>query len=162
DIGAKMDVGDILQVNRRAVFDFENNVLDVLDLFDVAAATDAILGRGDFENFAADIRVTQLNRVDDFAERDVVGNESVWIEIDLVLLHEAANRRDFGDTFHRGERITQIPILNGTQLREIVLPAVVNQRVFVNPTDTSGVRANDRVHTFRQRTADCVEIFDNQ
>src|SRR5437899_240403 len=149
-----MDVGDILQVNRRAVFDFEDYVLDVLDLFDVAAATDVVLGRGDFENFAADIRVTHLNRVDDFAERDVVGNESVWIEIDLVLLHETANRRDFGDTFHRGERVTQIPILNGTQLREIVLPAVINERVFVNPTDTGRVRANDRVHTFRQRTAD--------
>src|SRR5206468_7515128 len=149
-----MDVADIFQINRRAVFDFEDNILDVFDLFDVAAAADVILGRGDFENFAADIRVAQLNRVDDLAERNVVGNESVWIEIDLVLLHETANRRDFGDTFHRGERVTQIPILNGTQLREIVLPAVVNQRVFVNPTDTSGVRTNDRVHTFRQRTAD--------
>src|SRR5207249_6677716 len=99
-----------------------------------------------FENFAADIRVAQLNGVDDFAERDVVGNESVWIEIDLVLLHETANRRDFGDTFHRGERVTQIPILNGTHLREIVLPAVIKERVFVNPTDTGRVRANDRVH----------------
>src|SRR5438552_18422700 len=148
-----MDVGNIFQINRRAVFDFENNVLDVLDLFDVAAATNVVLGRGDFEDLAAYVGIAHLDRVDHVAERDVVSNESVWVEIDLVLLHETANRRDFGDTFHRGERVTQIPILNGTQLREIVLPAVVNQRVFVNPTDTGGVRANDRVHTFRQRTA---------
>src|SRR5439155_5030425 len=125
DIAAEMDVANIFQIDGRAVFHFEDNVLDVLDLFDVSAATDVVLGRGDFENFAADIRVTQLNRVDDLAERDVVGDERVWIEIDLVLLHETANRRDFGDTFHRGERVTQIPILNGTQLREIVLPAVI-------------------------------------
>src|SRR5437660_2699526 len=156
-----MDVGDILQVVRRAVFDFEHNVLDVLDLFDVAAATDVVLGRGDFENFAADIRVTHLNRVDHFAEGDVVGNESVWIEIDLVLLHEAANRRDFGDTFHRGKRVAQIPILNGTQLRKIVLPAVVNQRIFIDPTDTRRVGADDRIYALWQRPTYRVEIFDN-
>ena len=81
-----------------------DNVLDVLDLFDVAAATNVIFGRGDFENLAADIGIdSDLHRVDDFAERDVVGNERVWIEIHLVLLHEAADRRDFGDTFHRFE-----------------------------------------------------------
>src|SRR5204863_2529315 len=114
DIAAEMDVANIFQIDGRAVFDFENNVLDVLDLFDVAAATDVVLGRGDFENFAADIRVTHLNRVDDFAERDVVGNESVWIEIDLVLLHEAANRRDFGDTFYRSARVPQLPLPNDT------------------------------------------------
>src|SRR5207248_5604542 len=105
-------VTNIFQIDGRAVFHFEDDVLDVLDLFDVAAAADVVLGCGDLENFAADIRVTQLDCVDDFAERDVVGNESVRIEIDLVLLHETANRRDFGDTFYRGERVTQIPILN--------------------------------------------------
>src|SRR5204863_5861321 len=116
DIAAEMDVANIFQIDGRAVFHFENDILDVLDLFDVAAAADVILGCGDFENFAADIRVTQLNRVDDVAERDVVGHESVWIDNDLILLHETASRRDFGDIFHRGERVTQIRILNGTQL----------------------------------------------
>ena len=40
-----------------------------------------------------------LNRADDLAERNVVGNERVRIEIDLVLLYEAANRRDFATPF---------------------------------------------------------------
>src|SRR5204863_5035812 len=120
DITAEMDVSDILQVNRRAVFDFENDVLDVLNLFDVAASANVVLGRGDFEDLAAHIGVAHLDGVDDLAKRDVVSDQRVWIEIDLVLLDEAANGRDFGDSFYRGERVTQVPILNGTQLSEIV------------------------------------------
>src|SRR5437867_13018650 len=156
-----MDVANIFQIDGRAVFHFEDDVLDVLNLFDVAAAADIILGCGDLEDFAADVGVARFDGADHLAERDVVGNESVWIEIDLVLLHEAANRRDFGDTFHRGERVTQIPILNGTQLREIVLPAVVNQRVFIDPTDTGRVRADDRIYTLWQRPTYRAEILDN-
>src|SRR5207249_1225325 len=125
--------------NRRAAFHFEDDVLDVLNLFDVAAAANVVLGCGDFENFPAYVGITHLDRVDHVAERDVVGNESVWIEIDLVLLHESADRRDFGDAFHRGERVAQIPILNGTQLGKIMFSGVVNQRVFVDPPDTGGV-----------------------
>src|SRR5947208_7208684 len=100
DVAAMVDVSNILQVNRRAVFDFENDVLDVLNLFDVAATADVVLGRGDLENLAAHVGVTHLDRVDHVAERDVVSDESVWIEIDLVLLYESADRRDFSDSFY--------------------------------------------------------------
>src|SRR5206468_2438881 len=72
DIAAEMDVANIFQIDRRAVFHFENDVLDVLDLFDVAAATDVILGCGDLENFAADIRVARFDGADHLAERNVV------------------------------------------------------------------------------------------
>src|SRR5207249_3249071 len=97
DVAAEMNVSNILQVNRRAVFHLKDDVLDVLDLFDVAATTNVILGRGDLKNFAANVGVAHLDRVDDIAKRDVVSDQRVWIEIDLVLLHEAADRRDFGD-----------------------------------------------------------------
>jgi len=45
------------------------------------------------------------------------------------MLYEATDRRDFGHAFHRRKCVTQIPILNGTQLRQIMLSAIVNQRV---------------------------------
>src|SRR5439155_551232 len=100
DITAEMDVCDIFQINRRAVLDFENNVLDVLDLLDVAAAANVILGRRDFEDLAAYVGIAHLDRADDVAERDVVSNERVWIEVDLILLNEAADRCDLGDAFY--------------------------------------------------------------
>jgi len=49
---------------------------------------------------AADVGIAHLDRVDDIAQRNVVGHERVWIEIDLVLLYETADRRDFRDAFH--------------------------------------------------------------
>src|SRR5438132_6253546 len=100
DVTAEMDVCDIFQINRRAVLDFENNVLDVLDLLDVAAAANVILGRRDFEDLAAYVGIAHLDRADDVAERDVVSNERVWIEVDLILLNEAADRCDLGDAFY--------------------------------------------------------------
>src|SRR6267378_5190656 len=39
--------------------------------------------------------------------------------------------------------------------------AVVNQRVFVDPTDTSRVRADDRIYALRQRTAHRIQIFND-
>ena len=130
-------------------------------LFDVAAAADVILGGSDFENFPADIAVTHLDRVDDVAERNAVSDKFVWIEIDLVLLYEAADRRDFGNAFHGLERVTQIPILNRAQFGEVVFSGVIDERVFVNPADAGGVRADDRIHAFGKRAAHRIEIFNH-
>src|SRR6516164_5872970 len=152
---------DIFYINWRPVLNFEDNVFDVLDLFDVAAAADVILGRCNLGNLAAHIGIARLDRIDDVAKCNVVGDERIWIEIDLILLHETTNRRDFGDTFHRGKRVTQIPILNGAQLGEVVLSGVVNKRVFINPTDTGRVGADDRIYALWQRSAYRVEIFNN-
>src|SRR6266478_9561592 len=156
-----MHGGDVLQINRRAVLDFEDNIFDVLHFFDVAAPTDEILGRRDFENAAADIGVAHLDRVDDLAERNLVSDQRVWIEIDLVLLHETADRRDFRDAFHGRERVAQVPILNRAQLGEVMLAGVVNERVLVNPADTGRVWTDDRIYAFGQRAANGVEIFDH-
>src|SRR5437764_75403 len=148
-----MNVSDILQVNWRPVFHFEDDVFDVLNLFDVAAAANVILGRCDFENFPAYVGIAHFDGADDVAERDVVSNERVWIEIDLILFYESAHRRDLGDAFHGGKRIAQVPILNGAQLSEIVFSGVIDQRVFVNPADTGSVGTNGRIHALRQGTA---------
>src|SRR5439155_21121690 len=102
-----------------------------------------------------------FDRADDVAERDIVGDESVWIEIDLVLLYEATDRRDFRDAFHRGQRVAQIPILNRAQLCEIVFAGVVNERVLVNPPHTGCVRPDYRLNTLAQRAAHRTQLFNN-
>src|SRR5581483_10260674 len=161
DIAAEMDGRYIFQIDWRAILDFEHDVLDVLDLFDVAAATDVILGGGDLECFAAHIGIAHLDRVDDVAERDVVSDQRVGIEIDLVLLHESADRRDFRHAFDCGKRVTQVPILNRTELGQIVFARVINQRVFVNPADRSRVRADHGIHTLGERPAHRIQILDD-
>jgi len=53
------------------------------------------------QNFSADIAVGHTDFVDDFIERDAVGEQFVGIEIDLVLLDEAADRGDLRDALDR-------------------------------------------------------------
>src|SRR5215472_15481610 len=79
DFATQMDVSDILQINRCAIFYLEDDVLDVLNLFDVATAANVIFCGSDLEGFAADVGVARFDRNDDVAERDVVGDKRVWI-----------------------------------------------------------------------------------
>src|SRR5207249_11072029 len=153
DIAAEMHGAHVLHVNRRAFIYFQHNVFDVGDAFDVAAATHEIFRGRDLESLAAYYGVARFDRTDDVAERDVVGDERVWIEIDLVLLYEAADRRDFRDALHRLERVTKVPILDRTQRGQIMLSAIVNQRIFVHPSHARGVGSDRRVHALRQRAA---------
>ena len=74
-----MDVRDVLHINGRAVDDFENNVLNILGAFDIAATADEVFRRGDFEHTTADIGIAHLDCVDDFAKRNVVGDKRVWV-----------------------------------------------------------------------------------
>ena len=145
-----MNVADVFHINRRAVFDFEHDVFDVGDTFEITAAAHEIFRGRDLESFSAHVAVARFHARHDIAQRNAVGEQRVWIEIDLVFLHETAYRRDFGDAFHRFERVAQVPILNRTQLRQVELVRIVNQRVFVNPADAGRVRPDGRVHAFRQ------------
>src|SRR5574338_170498 len=161
EVAAEVYVGNVLQVNGRSVLNFQDNVLDVLDFLDVATPADEIFGCGDFENATADVGVAHLDGAHDIAQRNAVGDKRVWIEIHLVLSYEAADRRDFGHAFYRRERVTEVPILNRTQLGEIMFPGVVNERVFVNPPYTRGVGADDRIYALGQPAANGVEIFNH-
>ena len=42
-----------------------------------------------------------------------------------------------------------------------MLAALINERVFENPADAGRVRADHRIHAFRQRAAHRVQIFDH-
>src|SRR4029077_18208539 len=112
DIAAEMHGANVLHVNSRAFIHFQRNVFAVGDAFDVAAATHEIFSGRELESLAAYVGVARFDRTDDVAERDVVSDERVWIEIHLILLYEAADRRDFRDAFYGGKRVAQIPILD--------------------------------------------------
>ena len=68
----------------------------------------------------ADVVVAALDGGDDLAQRDVVGAELDGIEIDLVLLHEAADARDFGDSGHGVELVLDEPVLHGVKRAAVV------------------------------------------
>src|ERR1043166_1207251 len=101
NVAPEMHRTDILHVNRRAVRDFQGDVFDVCDAFDVAAPAHEVFRGRDFKYPATDIGVACLDRAHDVGQRNAVAEKFVRIEIDLVLLHEAADRRDFCHAFHR-------------------------------------------------------------
>ena len=107
-----MNLADVLDVNRRAVLDFEHHVLDVCDAFEITAAAYEIFCGRDLESFSAHVAVARLHLLDDITERNAVREQSIWIDVDLIFLYETADGRDFGNAFHRFECVTQIPILN--------------------------------------------------
>src|SRR5437016_3121001 len=142
-----MHRADILHVHRSAVLRFERDVFNISDAFDVTAAADVVFGGSDLEDFAAHIAVGHADFVHDFIERDAVGEQFVRIDIHLVLLYKTADGRDFGDPFDRFERITEVPILKGAQLGQVVFARLVHQRVFVNPANTGGIGTNYRINS---------------
>ena len=148
DVGAKMNGADVLHIDRRALLRFKRDVLDVLDTLNVAAPPHVKLGGADLEDFSAHVAVGHADFVHDFADGDAVGGELVRIEVHLILLHEAADGRYFRNPFHGFERETQVPVLEGAQLGEVVLPRLVHERVFKDPAHAGRVRADYRVHAF--------------
>src|SRR5262249_27311132 len=96
-VGAQMDRAHIFHIDRGALLRFEWDVLDVLDVLDIATTAHVILGRSDFEDFPADVAVGHAYFVNDFGYGNAVGEQFIGINVHLVLLHEAANGRDFGD-----------------------------------------------------------------
>src|ERR1700731_514363 len=156
-----MNFADVLDVNRRAVFDFEHDIFDVGDAFEITAAAHKIFRGRDLESFSAYVAVARLHAINDIAQRNAVREKRVWIDIDLVFLDETADRRDFGDAFHGFKRVAQVPILNRTQLRQVELVRIVDERVLVNPAHSGRVWPDCRVHAFRQRAADRVQVFND-
>ena len=75
-----------------------------------------------------------LDRHAHVGDRKVVGAQFRRIDRDLVLLHEPADRRDFGHAFHGGELVFQIPILHRAQLGEICALLELSEYMNAQPT----------------------------
>lgn len=90
----------------------------------------------------------------------VVRDELVGIEIDLVLLYEAADAGDFRHAVDRGECVAQEPVLHATQLGQVAIPGLVDERVLEDRPDARGVGTDRRITAVRQSAPNVLEIFD--
>ncbi len=112
----ELDGTEILHEHRRAVMRTDYDIADVVEIFDQAKAAHdgpgTILGN----NIAPHIRVARHHRPHHRAERNAVGAEPVRIDINLVLLHRAADARYFGNARDRIELIANIPVLQRAQV----------------------------------------------
>ena len=149
--GTDSDPGHVLQENGRSVaVNAQRDLADVFDRLDRAETPDHEFLLGEFEGPAADVGVAGFDRGADPRDRNAVGAKPVGIHRNLVLLDEAADAGDLGDTGHARQFVLQKPILDGSQFAEVVV--VRGEGVHECPAHPGRVRAERGRHTLRQLT----------
>lgn len=89
----------------------EDDLTDVFDAAEVAAAADHVLVFGEFEGGATDVVIASLDGHHDVFKGKVEGFELQGIDDNLVLLDEATDGGDLGDVFDAGEGVAEVPVL---------------------------------------------------
>ena len=120
ELGTKLNAGHVADRDRRAVVGAERNLFNVLQAANQADAAHDVLRVARLNHLGADVVVAALHRGDHILERDVVGAHLDGIEIDLVLLDEAADAGNLGDSGHGVELIFDEPILNRVQRAAVI------------------------------------------
>ena len=110
---ADLDIRDLLHEDGNSARVANDDLLDVIYRFDETDAAHDQPCAVRLEDIAADIQVAVAHGGDHCAQGQVVGSEAIRIDVDLVLLDVASNRRDFRDAGDRIELVSDEPILQG-------------------------------------------------
>src|SRR5208283_1041155 len=114
---------------------------------DIAESADHVVRSRHLEYASANFAVAVADFVDHRFQRDLEREQPIRIELDLVLLYEAADSGDLRNSGHGFERIAHVPILQAAEVGETVSMALVDECVFVNPACAGRVRADSGIHT---------------
>ena len=77
------------------------------------------------------------------------------------MLHHPADAGDLGDIGDGLQFIAQEPVLDASELGEVVLPRAVDQRILVNPTDPGRIGTERGHRPLGQATLHLAEIFEH-
>src|SRR6266446_7868897 len=117
----EFDPGHVLEQHRDAAFALDNDLLQVGQALDVAAAPHRELGFRQLDRAPADIHVAGAQRLADLGQRNAERLQSPWIDDHAVLLDEPTHAGDFGNALQLGYPIAYIQILDSPQLGEALL-----------------------------------------
>ena len=139
---ADLHARDIAQAHRNAgLSGHQWNGAKIVERLQVTGSAHHVLGLAQLQHRAAGLLVRLLYRVDHFRLGNVVSAHPVGIEHDLILADHAADARDFRHVGDRLQLVLEEPVLQRAQLRQVHLSRAVDQRVFVDPADASGIGA---------------------
>ncbi len=161
DVGAEDHLGDVAHQHRRAGLAADHDALDVRDGLDVAPAAHHVLAAAELEQPPLDVVVGHPDALHHVADGDAVGREAVGVDVDLVLLDEAADAGHLGHARDAGERVADVPVLQRPQVGEVVRAALVDQRVGEHPADAGGVGAEDRGGALGELAADLLQVLEH-
>ena len=159
---ADLDCRDVAQGHWHAACgSAERDRAKLVDGPEITGSADHIFGLAHFEYRSARFLVGVLDRLDRLAMGDTEGGQLHRIEHDLILLHHAADAGDLGHTGHTFQLVTQEPVLQAAQLRQIVAAGPVDQRIFIDPADPGRVGPDRTARRFRQTALHLVQIFEH-
>src|SRR5262249_10343233 len=105
NVGTDAHLADVADANRRAALDVrDRRVPDLVRRLDVAATANDLFVPRDLEHAAADFLIRLAHGAHDVVHADAEGEELVRVDVDLVLLHVAADACDLRDAGHARER----------------------------------------------------------
>ena len=114
----------VLDVDRSAArFGLDDDVVDVGGFFDEPLATNDVLLLRTFDVSAAGVGVVALERLEDIAERHVVRDELVRVELHFIRLQLAAEGVDFDDARHGPQLEGDVPLEDAAQVHRRHEPA---------------------------------------
>ena len=149
EIAADLDGRDVFQVDWRALHRLHRHEFQILLRSHEPDATQHEFRAVLFDDFSSHVEVGVLNRGHYLHQRHVRRAHLRRGELDLVLLHEAADARDFRDALNAGELVAEVPILERAEFREIIA-AVLRfggidiEVVLIDPTEARRVRTELR------------------
>ena len=126
-----------------------DDVLEVLNGREIAAAPDHVLGPAELDQPARRLVVAAAHRLDHPVDGDAVGLQPVRVHVHLVLLPEPADGRHLGHTGHGLQVVSEIPVLVGAQVGQAVLSGFIHQRVLEDPAQGRGIRPQLGPHALR-------------
>ena len=117
----ELDPRHVLEQHRHAAVALDDDLLQIGQALDVAAAAHRELGFRELDRAPAHVHVAAAQRFADFGERNPERLQPPRIDHHAVLLDEAADAGDLGDALRLGDAVADVPVLNGPQLGETFL-----------------------------------------
>ena len=161
-------MGNLFDRDRNVIEDLHHRAFDILDFFDETDATNYIFNFVNFNCARPDIHIGHPDRGNNFFEFDIVGAHGVRVDIDLVFLDIPADRGHFTYSFRGHERVTDIPVLDTSQLGEVPsagwIPLVVLplERIPEDLAKRCRIGTERRLNPVRQRSRrKAAQLFKN-
>ena len=155
----ELDPRHVLEQHRHAAVALDDDLLQVGQALDVAAAAHRELGLRKLDGAPAHVHVAAAQRFADFGERNSERLQPPRVDHHAVLLDEAADAGDLGNALRLGDAVADVPVLDGPQLGEALLrPA---HDVLIDPADAGRIGSETRRHAGRQPARSRAEVFEH-
>ena len=149
EVPADLDGCDVLEEHRRALHLLHGDEFEILRAGDQPDAAQDEFRAVFLHDLPSDIEVRVLHGGHHIHGGDSGLAHLRGVQLDLVLLHEPADRGDLGDAFDSRKLVADVPILDGAEFRKVVaavggFPGIDIEVILIDPAEPRGIGAELR------------------